>query len=212
MCEIHTKWKQPFYDDVEPIRLREPLAVFLGAINEGGEFIFTYGDAIKLAGHSCPAVSGAYKMTQKALKALYGSEMPIRGEISVKVLGSVENGANGPISQVISLITGAAPETGFAGLGQEFVRKNKLVFDEKNEEPNTFVFTRDDTKKSVKVSYHPEHLPQDEDMGTLFTKCIVETATKKQKEQFQEIWQKKVKAALFEEVKGLFTVEEIKPS
>jgi len=147
MCEIQTRWKQVFYDDVEPIKLREPLAEFLGVINEGEEVVFTYTDAVKLAGHSCPAVSGAYKLTQKALKALYGNEIPVRGEISVRVLGSVDNGANGPISQVISLITGAAPQTGFAGLGQRFARKDKLIFDEKNEEPNAFTFTRDNTKK-----------------------------------------------------------------
>src|SRR3989338_268774 len=171
MCGIGTKWKQPFYDDVEPIKLKEPLAEFLGAIDEGEEFIFTYTDAIKLAGHSCPAVAGAYKITQKALRALYGERNPIRGEISVRILGSVEHGANGPVSQVISLITGAAPETGFAGLGDKFVRRKKLIFDEKNEEPNTFVFTRIDNKKSIKVTYHPEKIPQHTDMSTLLKRC-----------------------------------------
>ena len=208
MCGIGTKWKQPFYDDVEPIRLRDPLAVFLGAIDEGEDFIFTYADAVKLAGHSCPAVSGAYKITEKALKALYKNETPVRGEISVRVLGSVANGANGPISQVISLITGAAPETGFAGLGDQFVRKGKLVFDEKNEEANAFVFTRDDSGKSVKIAYHPHVLPQDKDMPALFTKCIVGTATEKQREKFRTLWQARVKAVLLEEAKGLFKVEE----
>src|SRR3989338_1836677 len=198
MCEIQTKWKQSFYADVEPIKLKDPFAVFLGAIDETEEFVFTYTDAIKLAGHSCPAVSGAYKITQKALKALYGNETPVRGEISVKILGSVDNGANGPISQVISLITGAAPETGFAGLGQSFVRKNRLVFDEKNEEPNAFVFTRDDTGKSIKVTYHPERVPAKPEMSALFTKCIVGTATKKQKEEFMALWQGRVKAVLSE--------------
>lgn len=210
MCEQSTKWKQHFYEDVEPIRLKDPLAVFLGAIDENEEFIFTYGDAIKLAGHSCPAVSGAYKMTQKALAALYGNELPVRGQICVRVLGTIDNGANGPISQVISLITGAAPETGFAGLGHSFVRKNKLVFDEKNEEPNAFVFTRDDNKKSVKVVYHPENIPYAEGMSELFTKCAVGTATKKQKEEFMAMWQERVRAVLFEEVKGLFTVQNLK--
>lgn len=209
MCGIQTRWKQPFYDDVEPIKLREPLAEFLGAVDEGEEFIFTYQDAVKLAGHSCPAVSGAYKVTQKALKALYKNEVPVRGEISVKVLGSVDNGANGPISQVISLITGAAPQTGFAGLGERFGRKDKLIFDEANEEPNAFIFTRDDNKKSVKVTYHPENLPQGENMHGLFTKCIVGTATKKQEEDFKKMWQERVKAVLFEEVKGLFKVQEL---
>lgn len=209
MCGISTKWKQAFYEEVEPIELRDPLAVFLGAIDEKEDFIFTYEDAVKLAGHSCPAVSGAYKITQKALKALYGNETPLRGEISVRVLGSVDNGANGPISQVISLITGAAPETGFAGLGNSFVRKNKLIFDEKNEEASAFVFTRDDTGKSVKVAYHPEAIPEDEEMHNLFTKCIVGTANEKQKEKFQEMWQKRVRIVLFEEAKNLFTVEKL---
>ncbi|MDP2939450.1 MAG: hypothetical protein Q8O13_05190 [Candidatus Omnitrophota bacterium] len=207
MCEVKIKWKQPFYDDVEPIKLKEPLAVFLGAIDEAEEFVFTYSDAVKLAGHSCPAVSGAYKITQKALKVLYGNEIPIRGEISVKILGSVEHGANGPISQVISLITGAAPETGFAGLGERFERKDKLVFDEKNEEPNAFVFTRDDNKKSVKVTYYPERIPQKEELSRLFTKCVVGTADRQQKEKFIQMWQERVRIVLFEEVKGLFTVE-----
>ena len=209
MCGITTKWKQAFYDEVEPIKLKDPLAVFLGAIDENEEFVFTYEDAVKLAGHSCPAVSGAYKVTEKALKALYGSEIPMRGGISVKILGSMDNGANGPISQVISLITGAAPETGFAGLGNSFVRKNKLIFDEKDEEANAFVFTRDDNGKSVKVTYHPENVPADQDMHELFTKSIVGTANEKQKEKFKEMWQKRVRCVLFEEVKGLFSVEKL---
>jgi len=208
MCGIGTKWKQPFYDDVEPIKLKEPLAEFLGAIDEGEEFIFTYTDAIKLAGHSCPAVSGTYKITQKAFKSLYGNEIPVRGEISVRILGSVEYGANGPISQVISLITGAAPETGFAGLGDKFVRKNGLIFDKKNEERNAFVFTRMDNNKSVKINYHPEKIPSDEDMSTLFRKCMVGTATKKQEEDFKKMWQERVRIVLFEEVKDLFEVKE----
>lgn len=207
MCEIQTRWKQSFYAEVEPIKLKEPLAEFLGAVDEKEEIVFTYIDAVKLAGHSCPAVSGAYKITQKALKALYGNETPVRGEISVRVLGSVNHGANGPISQVISLITGAATETGFAGLGEKFARKNKLIFDENNEEPNTFVFTRDDNRKSVKVTYHPEQIPQKEDISSLFTKCIVGTATEKQKEKFKELWQERVRIVLFEEAKGLFEIK-----
>ena len=143
---------------------------------------------------------------RRGLDEAAGGELRFR----VKVPGSVHNGANGPIAQVISLITGAAPETGFAGLGGEFVRKDKLIFDEANEEPNAFVFTRDDNKKSVKVTYHPEHLPQKEEMPQLFTKSISGTATKKQKEEFIGMWQERVKAVLFEEVKNLFTVEAMK--
>ena len=41
-------------------------------------------------------------------------------------------------------------------------------------------------KKKVKISYHPEFLPQDEDMPEPFTKCIVGTASKKQEEEREE--------------------------
>jgi formylmethanofuran dehydrogenase subunit E len=209
MCEIGIRWRESFYADAKPIRLKEPLAEFLGAVNEGEEFIYTYQDAVKLAGHSCPAVSGAYKITEKALYELYGDKLPVRGEISVRVLGKPDNGANGPMAQVISLITGAATETGFSGLGQKFGRKGKLVFDMDNEEPNTFVFTRDDNQKKVKVSYHPENIPTEDRMGDLITKCIVGTATEKQLEDFKKMWQKRVRIVLFEEAKGLFRVRKI---
>ena len=68
---------------------------------------------------------------------------------------------------------------------------------------------REDNKKSVKVIYHPERIPEpDEDLSNLLTKCIVDTATPKQKERFKEIWQSRVKAVLFEEADGLFEVKE----
>ena len=89
------------------------------------------------------------------------------------------------------------------------MKKNKLIFDEQNEEPNAFIFSRDDTGKSIKVTYHPERLPQDEDISQLFTKCIVGTATEKQKEKFKTLWQERVRIVLLEEVKNLFTVEKI---
>ena len=210
MCEMaQTRWKQLFYDQVEPIKLKDPLAVFLGAVNEAEEFSYTFTDAIKLAGHSCPAVAGAYKITQKALKALYPNETPIRGEISVRVLGSADEAANGPVSQVISLITGAATGTGFAGLGSRFARKDKLIFDQKNEEPGAFIFTRDDNKKSVKITYHPERIPSRGDLSNLLTKCIVDTASPKQKEEFIQLWQERVEAVLFEKAKNLFAVEKL---
>lgn len=217
MPEGQSKWKQKFYDEVESIKLRDPLAVFLGAMDEEEFFVFTYSDAIKLAGHSCPAVSGAYKITQKALKILYENETPIRGEIKVTVLGSPSDGANGPMAQVISFITGAAAETGFGGLGGKFERANKLIFDTKNEEFGAFIFERQDTGKKVKVTYHPELLPQPDlpagqagNMSEYFMKCLSGKAADKDKETFINMWQSKVKKVLLEEMKGLFEIEEIK--
>ena len=57
------------------------------------------------------------------------------------------------------------------------------------------------------ITVHPEKIPQHTDMPTLFRKCIVGTATKKQEEDFKKMWQEKVRIVLFEEAKSLFEVE-----
>ncbi|MBI2251836.1 MAG: hypothetical protein HYU63_03645 [Armatimonadetes bacterium] len=167
-------------------------------------FIFTYADIVKLAGHSCPAVSGAYKLTQKALKFLYENELPVRGEIKSAVLGMPADGANGPMAQVISFITGAALETGFHGLSGKFKRANKLIFDAENEEYGEFIFQREDTKKTIKIKYHPELIPQSNDMSKYYRRCLLKVATPQEEEIFINLWQEKVKKVLFEEVPGLF--------
>ena len=53
-----TKFNKSFFDKVETVRIKDPLAIALGAMDKNEVFVFTYTDAVKLAGHSCPAVSG----------------------------------------------------------------------------------------------------------------------------------------------------------
>ena len=50
-----------FFQDIPPLTLRDPLAALLGAA-EGGLIDYRYADAVKLAGHSCPTVAGAWLM------------------------------------------------------------------------------------------------------------------------------------------------------
>ena len=59
-----------FFERVESITLKDPLAEFLGAFEEG-IISFSYLDAVKSAGHSCPTIAGAYLMAREGLKALY---------------------------------------------------------------------------------------------------------------------------------------------
>ena len=59
-----------FFDQVETIKLHDPISEFLGVFDQG-ILEFTYLDVVKAAGHSCPTVAGAYLLTLKALKALY---------------------------------------------------------------------------------------------------------------------------------------------
>ena len=201
MSEGQSRWKQDFFDEVEPIILRDPLSVVLGAMDEEEVMVFKYPDAVKLAGHSCVTVSGAYKLTAKALKSLYGEEVPIRGEINVAIMGGPEDMAYGPISQVISFITGAAPITGFKGLKGKFKRQNKLIFDKANPEFNTFIFQRTDTGKTVKITFNPHILPQNEKMGELMPQVLSNKATEKDKEAFINLWQGNVKEVLLNDKK-----------
>lgn len=206
-----TRWRQDFFDEVERIRLKDPLAYILGAQDEDEPFVFTYADAVKLAGHSCPAVSGAYKLTAKALKALYGDALPIRGEIRVVVKGGPRDLAYGPQGQVISLITGASGATGFKGLGGRYGRCDKLYYDSKDMRFNAFVFQREDTGAAVEVTYDPQVLPEDPRMGPLVPKVLRGVATKEEKDLFISLWQGKVRKILLEDENfpGLFTVTEL---
>jgi len=161
----NTVWRQGFFDEVEPVRLKEPLAHILGAQDENELFVINYTDAVLVAGHSCPAVSGAYKVTQKALKALYGNDVPVRGQVRVLIKGGPGDLAYGPQSHVISLITGAAGATGFKGLGGRWGRNNRLFFDTDDVQFNAFIFQREDNLKTVLVTYNPQVLPGPESAG-----------------------------------------------
>jgi len=211
MSEGQSKWGQDFFDMVEPLRLKDPLAYILGSMEEGELFVFKYPDAVKLAGHSCPAISGAYKITARALSALYGNEIPVRGDIRVAVMGKATDLAYGPMSQVISLITGAAPVTGFAGLGRRFRRRDLLVFDGDHFEYNTFIFQRLDTEKTVSVTYNPDVVPEDPGLGELISLVLKGEATEEEHKAFIKAWQGKVRMILLEDNKlpGLFELREV---
>lgn len=209
--QTDTVWKQGFFALVEPIRLKDQLAYILGAQDEGEEFVFHYADAVKLAGHSCAAVSGAYKLTAKALKALYGDQTPVRGDIRVLIKGGPDDLAYGPQAQVISMITGASGKTGFKGLGGAYARCNRLAFDSKDTQFNQFIFQREDTGKAVRLTYNPQVLPQDGRMGKLMPLVLRGMADKEEKELFFSLWQGNVKRILLEDDQypGLFKIEEL---
>ena len=57
-----------YFEQAPTIMVRDPLAEFLGAA-EHGLMTYRYVDAVRLAGHSCPTVAGAYLMVCRGLKA-----------------------------------------------------------------------------------------------------------------------------------------------
>ena len=106
-----------FFEEVPTIVLCDALAETLGAAT-GGVMEYRYLDAVKLAGHSCPTVAGAWLMTRLALARLYPGQMPRRGELRVELREAQEAGVAGVIAGVAGLVTGAAGPGGFHGSGR----------------------------------------------------------------------------------------------
>ncbi|MDP3879175.1 MAG: FmdE family protein [Dehalococcoidales bacterium] len=196
-----------FIKEAKAIRLKEPLTETLGAFStEDAVVEYTFAEAVKMAGHACPTVTGAYLSCRKALEALYpDEEVPVRGEIAVTVYGNPEEGVYGVMAQVFSFFTGAAPATGFKGLGHKFKRKDLLRFDPEKIDPQAmcFEFKRLDNGNSVLVKFYPQQVPfpteKGRRLGELMEKVLWEAARKEEKEEFQELWTAKVKGMLIEE-------------
>ncbi|OQZ02654.1 MAG: hypothetical protein L3J18_06735 [Candidatus Brocadia sp.] len=210
-----TKFNKSFFDSVETIRIKDPLAITLGAMDKNEAFVFTYTDAVKFAGHSCPAVSGAYKLTLLALKSLYGSEVPVRGQIKVTFKGGIDYKVNGPISQVVTLITGAAGESGFKGLGGgRYNRHNLLSFNEtqqaKEDAVCTVVFERMDNNKKIEISYSNYMLPANPKMGDLMPLAVTGKGSDAEIKEFGELWHERIKIVLMNPPEGMFIIKELK--
>lgn len=210
----NTTFRQDFYKDVQPIKLVDPLSYVLGATDKDVPYVYAYTDIIKFSGHSCPSVAGAYKMTQIALKELYGAETPRRGQIKVIIKGAVDEKVNGPIAQVISFITGAAGNTGFKGMKGKYSRYNLLTFDADNSPADDVwaeaVFERSDTGKKVDVAYKLDVVPAFPQIGQLMPLVLSGKATAQQIKEFGDFWQKRVRMVLLDPPKGTFVVTPLK--
>ena len=92
-----------FFARIPGVTLYDPLAELLGSA-EQGLIEYHYEDAVRLAGHSCPTVAGAWLMTCAALKALYPDGPPRRGEIGVEFGETLSSGVTGvsPLSSPCS--------------------------------------------------------------------------------------------------------------
>lgn len=184
-----------FFDEVDPIETIDPLADVLGAIDNG--FItYNYVDMVKLAGHSCPTVAGAWLMCKVGLKELYKDEFPVRGNVKVELKGSLEEGVTGVIGSCIGLITGAANEGGFKGLNGKMARNNRLFYGIEMEKEVRL--TRLDTGDSVELSYNPSIIPVVPEQQQLMQKIMQGIASPEDKKRFGELWQERVKKILLQ--------------
>ncbi|HFA4897535.1 TPA: hypothetical protein WL589_001999 [Neisseria gonorrhoeae] len=187
-----------FFDRAPTLTVQDPLAAFLGAA-ENGILTYRYADAVRLCGHSCPTVAGAYLMVIKGLKALYGEELPERGGIEAAMQGTRDEGTVGVTVSVVQLLTGAAPETGFGGIGMQgrFARRNLLSFGA-GEINGTLTLRRKDNGKTVAVSLNAALQPFAPQMRDIMPKAVGGSASAKELERFGQLWQARVKAFLTE--------------
>ncbi|MDO9304584.1 MAG: hypothetical protein Q7T77_04605 [Sulfuricurvum sp.] len=184
-----------FFNDVAPIVVRDPLSEVLGAASNG-IIDYTYRDVVKLAGHSCPTVAGAFLMVQEGLKLLYRDKTPVRGEIKVLMKGTLGEGVVGVIANVASMITGATDVGGFHGLAGKFDRRQLLFYDAEIE--GEMALERVDTLERVTLSYNPSFVMSDPSMGELLPLIASARADASQLELFGILWQDRVKQILIE--------------
>ena len=184
-----------FFARIPAITLRDPLAELLGAA-EGGLIEYRFADAVKLAGHSCPTVAGAWLMTVRALRALYGDEIPVRGDLRVALGETSDSGVAGVIASIAGLLTGAAGDGGFKGLVGRYGRRNLLRFGVAG--VGGLAFTRLDTNVAVDCILRLEMVPADPRLGGLLGAILGGTADAAARRLFGELWQERVRRILIE--------------
>ncbi len=180
------------FPDTPIVRFFDPLGKLLGAGD--GLYTYTFDEAVKLAGHACPTVAGGFLLVKHAVESLYGPDIPRRGDIRVTVYGMPDQGVNGPMSQVITLLTGAAADNGFQGLGGQFARKGLLRFKPADATgPVRYLFERISTGGKVTLIYDPSAIPPAATMNTSDLQAILSgRGTEEMTTRFRDAWRDRV--------------------
>ncbi|MBF0214381.1 MAG: hypothetical protein HQM00_12625 [Magnetococcales bacterium] len=182
------------FPETPSITVFDPLAELLGAGSE--PFVYTFNDAVKLSGHACPTVAGAFLLIRRALELLHPDTVPIRGDIAITVPGPVEAGVTGPISQIFTLVSGAAAQNGFKGLAGQCNRMNLMRFQEGRAASGPFRFQRISTGAQVALEYSPAAIPPHPRLGALMPLVLSQQATVEQRREFGQWWRHRVEAIL----------------
>lgn len=191
-----------FFSKAPTVTVHDPLARFLGA-SASGVMTYCYTDAVKLAGHSCPTVAGAYLMIRKGLAWLYGDALPERGGIEVHMRDPRDEGTTGVVAAIATLLTGAAPETGFGGIGTDrrFARRDLLQFD--TPIPGPMALRRRDIGKGVVLDLDASRVPPDPAMRALLQKVTAGSTDKEEQDRFAVLWQERVARMLLDHANDL---------
>lgn len=182
-----------FFDQAPIIVVQDALAQTLGAAQDG-MLEYRYVDAVKLAGHSCPTVAGAWLMTRAALARLYPGETPRRGEIRVELRDPQDAGVVGVVASVATLVTGAAGVGGFKGLAGRHSRRDLLAFGVPMH--GEMRFTRLDNGHRTEVSHHLEAVARPAALTEQMQAALGPRADAASREAFAKTWQGWVHAIL----------------
>jgi len=184
-----------FFTQVPSITLYDPLSEFLGTF-EDGILEISYLECVKLAGHSCPTVAGAYLIAKIGLETLYPTTLPERGSIKVEMRDAQTDGVTGVIANIIGFIVCANGVGGFKGIQGNFSRDNLLAFDVPMQ--GEVKLTRLDNGESVTINYDPSSVPADPMMQPLMGKSLRNLVSQEEKKTFGMLWQKRVETILLE--------------
>ena len=207
-AQTETNWQVSY--DVEPIRIRDPVAEALAVLDPGDPFVVSYADVVTAAGHSCPTAAGAFRIAQVALDALYPDEHPVRSEIAVLADGPREDPSYGVMGRLLSYITGAAGSEGFGGLaGGHGGRRDLFAYDAfaSGAIGPTFRFRRIDTGETVEVTYRVAGVPEAEPGVEHLDALVDGRATTEERAAFREAWHGRVRTVLADD--GLFAVSTV---
>ncbi|MBL8287643.1 MAG: hypothetical protein JNL85_06655 [Rubrivivax sp.] len=175
-----------FFSRAPRIVVHDALAQLLGA-SADGRIAYRYADAVKLAGHSCPTVAGAWLMTRTALARLYPDEPARRGQVRVEVREAEDAGVAGVIASVATLVTGAAGRGGFKGLAGQHERCGLLSFGVALR--GQLRFTRLDNGAQVEVSHDAQAVPRPGELRTLMQAALAPGSDGAARAAFAQVWQ-----------------------
>lgn len=185
-----------YYNLIQKIYLYDPLSETLGSITDG-KLEFSFSDAVRIAGHGCPTVGGAFLMTLFGLKKLYPNELPVRGMIKLSLNQNKDQGTTGVIANIVGSIIGASDEGGFKGLMGQYHRNNLISFNQ--DFIGNLQLERLDTHQKVILEYHPEIVPGNPKSSILLEKILIQSATQEEKNDFAELWNLRLKKIMVDE-------------
>ena len=185
-----------FYAEAPQVPTHDALAELLGASRDG-RLDYCYADAVRLAGHSCPTVAGAFLLGRAALATLYPHGPAERGAIRVTLPAPVDHGTTGVIAQVLTLLTGAAAQNGFHGIAGRYARAGLLQFAE-CERGDAVTFERIDNGAAVEVELYLAAIPAEAHQRERLAAILDHRADDATRATFARHWQARVRRLLLD--------------